>query len=584
MNFDEKSDDKFIAAGINKVFEHRKNYLVIGFTGRTGSGCSTAAQVLSTKIFSGLRLPTIKNPPIHHEDRKLRIVKIWAEKHWQPFVIVGVTALILALALEEGVESFIGIIKEMDEKHDVNELRLKLSDFEVKVKKAFSIARNVRDQSDDLSDITEAVWVLTEGSKEALSVVKSAFGVGSATYTKLFQKLGNNVRRSGSPTRGDIDSEKIFTIPETIEVTIRLIRRSFELSGVEQKYIAIDALRHPYEIRYLRERISSFYTVAVSTTEQERIRRLHSLQFTDTEVKDLDALEYPNAIAKSKDYSHLVKQNIQACLELADIYISNAGHGEESKQELSRQIVRYVALMQHPGLITPTAVERCMQVAIVAKVNSGCISRQVGAVVTDSSYSVKAIGWNDVPQGQVPCVLRNVSHLTQGNYDVDAYSEYESTTQKFKDTVVKTYGFNENIDNFEGRNLSYCFKSAYNKLENVDNQVHTRSLHAEENAFLQIAKYGGQSIFGGNLFTTASPCELCAKKAYQLGIKKIYYIDPYAGIATNHVLASGTAKPELNLFEGAIGKSYHDLYQPVMAYKDELPKLLAGARGSRDID
>ncbi|WP_407675469.1 hypothetical protein [Paraburkholderia sabiae] len=97
-----------------------------------------------------------------------------------------------------------------------------------------------------------------------------------------------------------------------------------------------------------------------------------------------------------------------------------------------------------------------------------------------------------------------------------------------------------------------------------------------------MAKYGGQSILGGYLFTTASPCELCAKKAYQLGIRKIYYIDPYPGIATNHVLASGTQRPELSLFEGAIGAAYHDLYQPVMSYKDELPLLLAGARASSE--
>ena len=102
------------------------------------------------------------------------------------------------------------------------------------------------------------------------------------------------------------------------------------------------------------------------------------------------------------------------------------------------------------------------------------------------------------------------------------------------------------------------------------NQVHTRSLHAEENAFLQISRYGGQGLVGGCLFTTASPCELCAKKAYQLGISKIYFIDPYPGISKEHVLAGGKYQPEVILFTGAIGQAYHELYQPVMAYKDEL--------------
>ncbi len=75
---------------------------------------------------------------------------------------------------------------------------------------------------------------------------------------------------------------------------------------------------------------------------------------------------------------------------------------------------------------------------------------------------------------------------------------------------------------------------------------------------------------GGYLFTTASPCELCAKKAYQLGIKKIYYIDPYPGIATSHIIMGGTENPELVLFSGAIGRAFHRLYTPIIAYKDEL--------------
>ena len=46
----------------------------------------------------------------------------------------------------------------------------------------------------------------------------------------------------------------------------------------------------------------------------------------------------------------------------------------------------------------------------------------------------------------------------------------------------------------------------------------------------------------GKLFCTASPCELCSKKAFQLGIKDIYYIDPYPGIALKHIIRFGKEK------------------------------------------
>ena len=131
--------------------------------------------------------------------------------------------------------------------------------------------------------------------------------------------------------------------------------------------------------------------------------------------------------------------------------------------------------------------------------------------------------------------------------------------------------------NLNGRIHSFCFKKAFNNLKEDKNQVYTRALHAEENAFLQLAKYNSGGIKDGYLFTSASPCELCSKKAYQLGIKKIYYIDPYPGISDNHVLkfGKGNNDPELNLFFGAIGKAYINLYMQYIPIKDELETLLS---------
>lgn len=36
-----------------------------------------------------------------------------------------------------------------------------------------------------------------------------------------------------------------------------------------------------------------------------------------------------------------------------------------------------------------------MQLAFNVKYNSGCLSRQVGAVVTGNDFSVRSVGWND---------------------------------------------------------------------------------------------------------------------------------------------------------------------------------------------
>ena len=91
-----------------------------------------------------------------------------------------------------------------------------------------------------------------------------------------------------------------------------------------------------------------------------------------------------------------------------------------------------------------------------------------------------------------------------------------------------------------------------------------------KNAMMQMTKYGGEALLNGIIYVTASPCELCAKKLYQIGVRKIVYIDPYPGISRQHIISSGFKKPALKLFQGAYGTAYFKLYQPFMSYKDEI--------------
>jgi deoxycytidylate deaminase len=395
--------------------------------------------------------------------------------------------------------------------------------------------------------------------------------LGESRFVRLYQSVGANIRVSGDPFNGAPVPGKFFTLAEKINSIIIKIRAANK-STRKKTLIVVDAIRNPFEATYFQDRYPSFYLVAVSCPEAERKARLRQLKFAEEEINSIDAKEY-EVHDLDEDLTYSI-QDIQSCLQRADIYISNPDDANRVSEfkNLADQLIRLVSLMKRPGIITPTALERCMQVAYTAKLNSGCISRQVGAVVTDANFSVNAIGWNDAPHGHVPCNLRNRDDLLQGS-DVRAYSDFE------KNDVGYLHDFRKSSAKYieiatTGRNLSFCFKAEYNTHKKVKNQVHTRSLHAEENAFLQISKYGGRGVQGGNLFTTASPCELCAKKAYQLGIKNIYYIDPYPGIAVSHILQGGTSNPSMTLFSGAIGRAFHKLYSPIMAYKDELDALL----------
>lgn len=315
--------------------------------------------------------------------------------------------------------------------------------------------------------------------------------------------------------------------------------------------------------------------MSINTPEKDREYRLKKLlNLNDKQLENISKKEDDKKI-EGKEFFY--SQNIAKCIQLSDIHINNPRKGTKNFTTLKKQLAWYISLIMHPGIVTPTREERCMQLAFTAKLNSGCMSRQVGAIVTDEHFSVKGVGWNSSPEGQPPCIIRNVEHLLN-HEDSDAYSDYEQNNEEFRDLLAKK--FSEKLDHREwkdklaGRNVPYCFKDIQNELEKEKNQVHTRSLHAEENAFLQISKYGGHGISGGILFTTASPCELCSKKAYQLGISEIFFIDPYPGISKDHILSIGKNRPKLTLFHGAIGRAYNQLYEPILPYKDELKGVL----------
>ena len=366
---------------------------------------------------------------------------------------------------------------------------------------------------------------------------------------------------------------------------------------------------------FFKERYSAFYMVAtkdvLDNSKTRVVERLKYLSLSGEKTSkvadkllDLDETEY-----KTNDFSkgNFSSPDVENCIQKSDFHIFNLKKaqiedfidrynphfGKLDFITREEQLLKLIALISQPGIVTPSAIERSMQIANTAKLNSGCISRSVGAAITDKSFHIKSIGWNDVAKGHTPCNLRNVEDLTGKDIlNENHYSDFEKGVEnnksiyKYKNKepnnfreAVKEY-FGESYDKMKGdlngKNCSFCFKSIHNHYEGEANQVHTRSLHAEENAMLQITKLGGVGVEGGILFTTASPCELCSKKAFQLGIKTIYYIDPYPGISNDQILKGGRKelRPIMIPFSGAIGNVYQKLYDNFLSYKDEISMTL----------
>jgi len=551
----------YLHSAIDTIYRKDDELIIIGLTGRTGSGCSTVAKILCSSKDQIRHSLLEGSTPLSNDGRKRKIIAHHFDTTWTKFQLIQVRSVITLMLVEQQVESVIEKLSEWlsDEGVDFTTL----SDKFVELKHYYDVSTTSEDPSQQIQFLTTLLPKLCEEIRQVL---------GEGAFVKLYQTIGKNIRVSGSPLDSAQIDGKFFTLAERINAIIKQIIKSNKATK-QSTLIVIDAIRSPLEAIFFQDRYAGFYLSAVSCPEDQRRRRLHKLDFSDTDVDRIDSEEYDTR--DLDDVETYSVQDIKACIQRADIYISNPDedHFVSKFKYLSNQLIRFVSLMKRPGIVTPTPIERCMQLAYTAKLNSGCISRQVGAAITNANYSVQAVGWNDVPAGQVSCVLRNREDLLNGK-DQAAYSEYEKGEEKF------VQAFRESTTKYipikdTGRNLSYCFKSEYNALTKEKNQVHTRSLHAEENAFLQLSKNGGTGINGGVLFTTASPCELCAKKAYQLGVSKIYYIDPYPGIAMKHVLQGGTRNPKLLLFYGAIGRAFHKLYNPILPYKDELSTLIS---------
>lgn len=453
--------------------------------------------------------------------------------------------------------------------------------------------------------------------------------LGKNNYTICLQKYGNNIRASGLAINStySIHPEKLFSMPERINKFIKMLRyaniQSFfsdtcSDSSLRKRpvFIVINNFKNIFEVFYFKKRYSAFFLIAVSCDENMRVNRFGNIdkfrlaelrenlssgekvyskieESTPGNVSDKDLNEefrirfglnraellflkevYGADLQKKaydNNYANFILQDVVTCVENADIFVTRDYSEADYNCDYSliRQLGRIITLILHPGLLKPTKIERCMQIAMTAKLNSGCLSRQVGAVVTDSDYEILSVGWNDAPCGDEVCIRRNMYDLFR-KHDPSAYSEYELNNEEFRAYLnVIQNELDNKKSGLNGRPLAFCFKDVHQSMIKQRDQIYTRALHGEERALVSC---DSERAKGGCLFTTSSPCELCAKKAKDAKIKKIYYIEQYPGISRSHIINFGDKRrwASYELFVGAVGAAYVQLYTPIIPYKDEL--------------
>lgn len=121
------------------------------------------------------------------------------------------------------------------------------------------------------------------------------------TYTKVFQKIGNNIRASGQAFSSEIYPDNILKLAQRVNLLIKILRRrNLETRG--QVLVAIDAFRNPYEATFFKDRYSAFYLFAINTIDSERRNRLVKQGLSYKEITDLDKEEYPSLNNTIQDF------------------------------------------------------------------------------------------------------------------------------------------------------------------------------------------------------------------------------------------------------------------------------------------
>ena len=97
------------------IMSQNEEFIIIGLTGRVGSGCSEAAEIFGS-TYQQLELPWIQ-PGIQglrsNEERDFRILQRYASAHWVKFDIIRTRTIISSFLLED-FESFIQVIAKQE--------------------------------------------------------------------------------------------------------------------------------------------------------------------------------------------------------------------------------------------------------------------------------------------------------------------------------------------------------------------------------------------------------------------------------------------------------------------------------------
>lgn len=357
---------------------------------------------------------------IHRKLRNLlvkrKVLDYFETNSWENFTYISMSSMLLKLVIEncindknEEAENF--------RNHSMSIFgtgKERIKEFSIKNRKELKQYDSIID-SKNFTELTLEFCQKIDDIFVQIKQLKKELLRNKEIDQEWLQDIGDNIRATGSPFEkhsGDkFTSLDILSFEANRHIKYHRRRKD----GKANNYFAIDSFRNPAEIRFFRNRYGSFYLCALNASPEVRKEKLGN-KF-NAKVENRDQSKYIAA-------HDLHKQNVPSCALISDYAITN----EHDINHFKYRIIRLLCLIDNPGFIPPSTDEVFMNFAYSLSLRSTCLSRQVGAVITNQDGFVIAGGWNDVGSGQMGCSLNC-------KLDFEKYSEPEYLLYNWKERI-----------------------------------------------------------------------------------------------------------------------------------------------------
>lgn len=306
-----------------------------------------------------------------------------------------------------------------------------------------------------------------------------------------------------------------------------------EISKSPEKNYVIESIRNPAEIKYFRDKYPEFILIGVFADYDIRWERVKHQYSGSKDSFDVDEQKDQGS------FEPVYGQKISDCFFESDLILSNNEHiscdGQNTAyNDMRDKIKGYLMALRDPSNSNPTLKETLMAAAYTSGRRSRCTKRKVGAVIADKYDRIISSGFNGVPRGLQEC--RSLFGRCYRDIKRNDVAESICSGISCKTVSIKPEDIRKHIKLLE----------------------HCRALHGEESAILNLVGRG-VDLTNSTIYVTTYPCNLCANKIVQVGIKKVVYFEPYPVEEAKRIFKDAQVVSEP--FEGVTFRAFFKFFQ-----------------------